>query len=63
MNYALDSLIKQIEAKKEEETKLYYENLAEKAVEQIHSSHQEGSFTQNIETIFMLNLKNSITTF
>lgn len=63
MNYALDALIKQIEAKKEEETRLYFDNLAEKAIEQIQSHDERGSYTRNIETIFMLNLKHSITTF
>jgi hypothetical protein len=56
VNYTLDSLLRSIEAKKEEETKAYFDNMVDHAHVEL-GQEPAGSMTRNIETIFKLNLK------
>ena len=62
-NYMLDTLLKQLEQRKDEETKLYFDSLASKAIQEQSAQIVSDENKQTIETIFTLNLKASLLTF
>lgn len=64
MNYALESLLKAIEQSREDEQKRYFDSLVQNAVEIESSQIINGQeYQKSIESIFSLNLKNSLLTF
>ena len=62
-NFALESLLKMIEEKRQQEQNEYFENLSKVSVPNIIKSDANDKIMNPLETIFTMNLRDSLISF